>query len=124
MPYTNTWESDGLYRKFTGVVSGEEILESNFELHEHSNFQKINYIINDFTEMSGHTIEIAHTKAYAVSDDVISDSKGRLKIALIAIQEEHIALANIYCEQMEDKRFECGIFKRIEDARKWVSNDS
>ena len=72
MPHTNSWESDGLYRHFTGEISGEEILESNFELHVRPEFQKINYIINDFTEVTGHSIEMGHTNIYATTDNIIS----------------------------------------------------
>lgn len=122
MPYTNTWESEGLYRKFVGKISGVEILESNFELHENPNFQAIKYIINDFMEVTGHSIETVHTKAYATSDDVISNTKGKLKIALVVTQTSLVALANNYREQMRGKLFECEIFQSIADARKWGSS--
>lgn len=120
MSYTNTWESEGLYRKFEGEISGDEILESNYELHEDPNFQTIKYIINDFTEVTGHSIETAHTRAYATSDDIISNDKGKLKIALVVIQPSLLVLANSYREEMRGKLFECEIFQSIEDARKWV----
>lgn len=123
MAYEYTWEPEGLYRKFFGDVSGEDILKSNFELHEDPKFEKIQYIINDFTEMVSHSIEIVHTKVYATVDDVISNSKGRLKIALVAIQADHVELAKSYSDQMEDKLFECKIFDTVEDARKWIGNN-
>ena len=123
MPHKNTWESEGLYRKFTGEVRGDEILKSNFELHIDPNFQNIKYIINDFTEITSHSIEISHTEVYATTDDIISNTKGKLKIALIVIQPDHIDLAKNYRALMQDKLFECEIFKTIEDARKWVSNE-
>jgi len=120
MSYINTWESEGLYRKFVGEISGDEILESNYELQADPNFQEIKYIINDFTEVTGHSIETAHTKAYATSDDIISNTKGKLKIALVVIQPSLMALANSYLEEMRGKLFECEMFQSIEDARKWV----
>ena len=123
MPHKNTWESEGLYRKFTGEVRGDEILKSNFELHIDPNFQNIKYIINDFTEITSHSIEISHTEVYATTDDIISNTKGKLKIALIVIQPDHIDLAKNYRALMQDKLFECEIFKTIEDARKWASNE-
>ncbi len=122
MPHTNTWETGGLYRKFTGEISGEEILESNFDLHMDSNFQTIKYIINDFTEVTGHSIEVVHTKVYATTDEIISNTKGKLKIAIVVTQDPLIALANSYREEMIGKRFECDIFNTIEDAREWVGN--
>ena len=123
MPHKNTWEPGGLYRKFTGTISGEEILESNFELHVDPNFQTINYIINDFTEVTSHSIETIHTKVYASTDEIVSNTKGKLKIALVVTQSPLIALANSYREEMIGNKFECDIFQSIEDARKWVSNE-
>lgn len=121
MPHTNTWEPGGLYRQFTGVISGEEILESNFELHSDPKFQEINYIINSFTEITGHSVEIIHTKVYASTDEIVSYTKGNLKIALVVTQDPFIALANRYRDEMIGNRFECEIFHTIDDARKWVS---
>ena len=121
MPHTNTWEPGGLYRKFTGEISGEEILEANFELHIDPNFQTINYIINDFTEVTGHSIETTHTEVYASTDEIISNTKGKLKIALVVTQDPLIALANSYREEMIGNRFECNIFQTIDDACKWAS---
>jgi hypothetical protein len=123
MPYINTWESNGLYRKFIGSISGDEILKSNFELHIDPDFEKIKYIINDFTEITGHSIQTTHTKVYAITDEIVSTTKGKFKIALVVTQDPFIALANTYREQMIDKGFECEIFQTIEDARKWVSYD-
>ena len=120
MPYTNTWEEHGLYRKFTENISGDEILESNFELHAHPEFQKIKYIINDFTEVTGHSIQGSHTKAYASSDGIISNSKGPLKIAIIVTKDPLIALANAYREQIKGDLLKCEIYSTLEDARNWL----
>ena len=121
MPHTYTWESNGLYRNFTGVISGEEILESNFELQREPNFKCIDYIINDFRDVTGFEIKEAHTKAYAETDEIASYTKGNLKVAIVVTQEPLIALANNYREEMISKKFECDIFKTLSDARKWIS---
>jgi len=123
MPHTYTWEPGGLYRKFTGAISGEEILESNFELQIDPNFKKIDYIINDFTAVTGHSIKTAHTNAYASTDEIASNNKGDLKVAIVVTQGPLIALANNYREHMIDNKFECDVFETVEDARKWVSTE-
>ena len=97
------------------------LIESNFDLHQDSNFQAIKYIINDFTEVIEHSIEVIHTKVYASTDEIISNSKGKLKIALVVTQEPLIVLANSYREEMIGNTFECDIFNTIEDAREWTS---
>ena len=120
MPHSNTWETEGLYRKFIGEISAYEILESNIELHNNANFSKIKYVINDFSNVTGHSVEITHTRIYASTDRLISDYKKELKIALVVTQAELIELAKSYREQMLGERFECQIFKAIGEARTWV----
>ena len=121
MSYLNSWEPKGLHRKFTGHVNGDDILKLNLELHVDPKFQSIKYIINDFTEMEDHSIEIAHVDVYAQTDEIISYTKGKLKISLVVIQPDHVELAQYYCDQMEGKLFECKIFKSVKGARKWVN---
>lgn len=122
MPHTNTWKPGGLYRKFTGEITGAEILEANFALYDDPKFQNIKYVINDFTEITDHSVETSHTEVYAKTDDLISDTKGELKVALVVNQAAHISLANNYRELMKDTSFECEIFQTVEDARNWVSD--
>jgi len=121
MPYTNNWEENGLYRKFTGTINGIEILEANLKLHIDSRFNNIKYVLNDFTEVSDLRIETKHTNAYAASDKVISDRMLGLKIAIVVISELQINLANAYQEEMKNSNFKCEIFASLDDAYKWVT---
>ena len=120
MPHETFWEQDGIYRKFTGQISGEEILSSNFDLQSDPRFLAIKYIINDFTDVTAHNIETNHTKVYAKTDDIASSSKGALKIALVVSRDDLMSLANQYKEEMKGKLFNCEIFNTLQDSRSWV----
>lgn len=122
MPHAILWEKNGVIRKFNGTISGEEILQSNFDLQAHPKFGDLKYIINDFTSVTEHNIELGHAKAYAVSDDVISDTKYELKIAIIVIQEDLIDLARYYKSQMTNMYFDCEIFESEKNAHQWIEN--
>ncbi|NWF37075.1 hypothetical protein [Mariprofundus sp. KV] len=122
MPYTNNWRPNGLHRIFTGKVSGDEILTSNLEIHTDVRFKHIAYIINDFSEITGHSIESSHTEAYASTDVMISRTKHQLKIALLVPQPNQLELAHSYCELMREELFECAVFQSAEDAHCWVNN--
>lgn len=122
MAHTLTWQSNGLFRKFTAQISPEEILKSNLDLHVHPRFEEIKYIINDFTEVTELVINTDHTKIYASIDDVISDTKGKFKIAIVAKLNAHVKLANSYREQMKNKFFECEIFKALKEAQIWAES--
>ena len=120
MPHTNTWKSESLYRKFTGIIDSYEILESNLKLQEHPYFATIKYIINDFTEVTGHSIQNGHIDVFAETDEIAAYTKSELKIAILVTQPELLGLAENYREEMKSKTFECEIFPTIEDARQWV----
>ena len=119
MPNTLTWKPNYLFRKFTGDVSGEEILKSNFDLQAHPRFAAIKYIVNDFTDVSTLLIDAQHTKIYASTDDIISDTKGKFKIAIVVNQEAHVDLAKSYQDSLKTNLFDCEIFETVEDAKKW-----
>ena len=121
MPHINKWEKDGLYRKFFGEITGNEILESNFGLQIQPEFQKIKYIINDFTEVTAYSIETSDTEIYAQTDEKAAKNKDTLKIALLVTQPPLIALAENYREEMKGNMFECEIFQTIKDVHEWVN---
>jgi len=124
MTCTITFEPTGIYRKFSGKISGLEILNSNFELQLDPNFKTAKYIINDFTDIISHAIEKAHTETYAQTDDIISKIKGELKIAIVVNSYSLMKLAHSYREMMQNQLFECELFKSIDDARSWAYNES
>ena len=121
MAHTYYWEEEGLYRKFFDEISGEEILTSNFEIHNEPEFINIKYIINDFNDVSGYTVKKEHTGIYAKTDDIISNTKGKLNIAIVVKNEELKLFAESYRQQMKNRQFTCEIFDSLEEARDWVA---
>ena len=120
MSYSNTWLDRGLIRTFSGTVDGEEILESNFALHAHPKFESVEFVINDFTQVSEILINESHTRAFSSVDKNLSLRKPDLKIALVINRPEHMPLAIHYRQLMLDSSFECEIFDRLDDARAWA----
>jgi len=122
MPCTLTWEPKGLLRTFHANrdLTGEDIFESNLKTHKDARFKDIEYIINDFTKVTCHSVRITHTEVYASTDQMIANTKHTLKIALIASDESILDLARNYCALMQEQSFECKIFPNVEAARNWV----
>jgi hypothetical protein len=124
VPHSIVWEPEGIFRAFSGIVSGEEILESNLVLYDDVRFESVRYIINNFTEISGHAIEPDHLSAFASTDEMISQLKHEFKIALIVPQDAYVGLARRLCAITNNKLFEYRIFNTVDDARKWVKISS
>lgn len=120
MPHKNTWNANGVLRKFSDEVNGDEILKSNFDLHVDPRFREIKYIINDFTDTKTLLLDTTHTRTYASTDDIISEIKGEFKIAIVVNKDEHIALANAYQQEMKSNLFTCEIFKTLDEAQTWA----
>ena len=123
MAHTYNWEPEGLYRKFFDEISAEEILSSNFEIQRAPEFTDIKYLINDFTDVTGYTLTEEHTGIYAKTDDIISDSKGKLAIAIVVGNKEQKAFAEAYRQQLTNKFYIVEIFDALQDAREWVEKE-
>jgi hypothetical protein len=119
MAHTVSWKPEYLYRKFSGEVTGEEFLKSNFDIQVHPRFAKIKYLINDFNEVTSILIDTEHTRIFASTDDIISDTKGKLKIAIVTNNDALIELAEMYRTSMKNKLFEVEIFASVAEAKKW-----
>ena len=124
MSHTNIWKNKGLHREFSGVVTGEEILESNFELHANPKFHEINYIIDDFSHVSHLAMDADHIKILAKTNNIIAMSKGKLKMALL-LKDDGLGLQELaehYIALTQNSRFQIKIFYTLEDIQKWVNN--
>jgi len=121
MSHSITWENEGVYRRFKGLVTGEEILESNFTLQSDARFTDIDYVINDFTDVSESTVTVADTNAYAITDEIASNKKPTLNIAIVVTRKELFDMADTYCDLMKTMKFDAKIFKTTEQARRWAS---
>jgi len=120
MAYTYIWETRGLHRIFSGDITGDEILESNFELHANPKYNKIDYVIDDFSGIASCAIDHSHLEVIAKTNDIIAMTKGALKIALAVVDDEAIALAHTYKKMTENSRFQCEVFLSINEALDWV----
>lgn len=121
MAHTISWNIEGIIRNFSDEISPDEILQSNFDIHNQPKFENVKYIINDFREVTSLNVDTAVTKIYASTDDIIARTKGKLLIAIIATHKEHLALAENYQKEMKNNLFKCEIFKNLEDAQKWIA---
>jgi hypothetical protein len=48
MPYSLIWETQGVYKKFTGLVTGAELVRSVNEVAHHIRFADVHYEVSDY----------------------------------------------------------------------------
>jgi hypothetical protein len=69
MPYTLSWEPKGVYKQFSGVVTGAEYHRSQIEFTSHEKFDSALYVINDLSDMDRFLItheEAEYMAAYSL----------------------------------------------------------
>lgn len=118
MPYQNKWNAKGLHRKFTGTISGQEILLSNLTVQGDERFDNIQYIFNDFTQIEGFEVTEENITLISTIDHIAVAYNEKLKIIIVADNEEFLTWARLYLTQMEDTLYKCAIFKDVESALK------
>jgi hypothetical protein len=52
MPYSLLWETNGVYKQFSGVVSGAELLQSVVEVASDNRFARLRYEVSDYLAAS------------------------------------------------------------------------
>ncbi len=121
MPYQIQWESNGIVWTYSGVLTGDDLLNSNFEIFGDERFDDLRYQIVDLT----HTEEIAanekHMRKIAHLDIAASRSNPRIKIAVVTNSEDGLNLSNTYDQYTKGKiPWKTKVFSTIEEAKAWA----
>lgn len=120
MAYQENWKEKGLYRVFSGKIACSEIQSANIALHANSRFYEIDFVINDFSQVSEFEASLMDVKSCIAIDNAASKSKHALKVAIVAKIESLLTCAHLYVFKMEDSTFDCKIFNEIEEAYEWL----
>lgn len=119
MAHTNTWEEKGLYRAFTGTTSGAEVIDSNLSIHGDPRFDKINYVLNDFSTIDSFDVSDIDISLIANIDKAATISKPILKIAIVTRCSDLLKWVEKYLQRMDNSTYTCNTFDNLEDARDW-----
>lgn len=118
MAYQNIWEEKGLHRKFSGNITGHEVLSSNLSIHNDERFETISYVINDFSNIDSFDITRHDIEDFASIDTIASTYNNHLKVIIVAANDGVLKGAKQYLEHMENTSFDCCIFENIDAALK------
>jgi len=121
MAFINNWEAKGVYKVFSGDVTGQEVLDSVIEIEEDRRFDQIQYVLNDFLAVNGVQASERDIALVAAIDRAASKSNPDIKIAVVATQQKIIELAQHYSRLIEDSPFQTQLFASVEDARNWLA---
>ncbi len=122
MPYQLTWETNsGAHKRFYGVLTVEDVVNSSIELHRDHRFDRLRYSINDFSEVTSVPTSINPSAL----DDLAAASIGasmtnpKLRVAIVTTHEMIEKLSRHFLEAT-DGVWQSKVFPTLAAARLWL----
>ncbi|WDE13556.1 hypothetical protein [Thalassomonas haliotis] len=122
MPYSCTWEDRGVYIKFTGIVTLQEVSDSDDAMYDDPRFAGIDYFIWDAGDVTSLALSDTQVDITAVRDLRASLKKDRLKCAFIAKEQRLVKQLEQYLAKVQALKicWQMALFNDISRARQWL----
>lgn len=120
MPYTIGWEPHGIHSRFSGDVTGKEIIAHSAKLHGDVRFDSVRFIIADFSGTQQLNITLDEVKEIAARDAVAALSNPRVRVAIVSNSETIDAGSAFYKADSASSAWKTDIFRTLEEARRWA----
>ena len=121
MAYRIKWEERGVYCKFSGTVSGGELIQCNNDIYGDERFDNIKYQIFDMLDVTELTIETIDVRKAAACDCAAAITNPNVKCALVAFDKNAHSLSELYQSGIAKSPWDGRSFRTIKEARSWLS---
>lgn len=121
MTFNINWDKTGVYVKFRGIVSSQDLIDANNYVISNKNFESINYQIFDFNNIDQFNITQEDINIIGTMDKSQTDFKKEMKVAIVTHDDYVRKITTDYKEIMSDSSWVTKIFSDVESARKWAS---
>lgn len=124
MPYTTTWLINGIIWTYSGVLTGEDLLNSNFEIFGDERFDDIRYQIVDLTAVEKVEVTQNHMRKVAHLDMAAARTNPRVKIAVVTTEDDGKLISDIYDQYTEGKSpWVTQVFATLAEAKAWLKTE-
>ncbi len=120
MPYEMVWEARGLYRRYYGRGTDQEVLDSARLTESSERYDELRYVILDFLDVEEVTlVNPAFIREITAQDFGAALSNPCIKFAVVTRHPEIRRLAREYATHPLCS-YPLQIFDTVADARAWV----
>ena len=114
-------EDGGILATGSGEVTGGDIKEVNDIIYESTEkINKIVYQLCDFTNVSKVSISNAEIKKIAEQDSRASEINPNMLVAIVCEEDYGYGLSRMWEGLTRKQLFETMVFRKKEDAEKWI----
>jgi hypothetical protein len=122
MPYEVIWEPRGVLKRYFGHVSKADHADSTQELFGDPRFDRVRYVINDFTAADSHSIDDEEIIAYTAGRIGCATYQPDIHGVFVANSPEMVALCKLMSDPQYEIPHETRIFSTLADGRNWLKS--
>jgi hypothetical protein len=120
MTYKTMWEENGVYWKYSGKVSGDEIVEASTSLYGDPRFSTMKYKFVDFYDVERIEIDDDQLALIAYQHLATERANPYLKNAILAKSNANLRLAYEFASYFDKSSWSVKVFTDPDEANNWV----
>ena len=122
MSHQLKWESKGVYWKYSGHVSGEEVIDASTIIYGDPRFDNLRYKLVDFLDVELFEMTETDMLKIAAQHNVAIISNPRIKNALI-YNSHTKSLTEKFCDFFKDSSWDVRAFQNLNEANNWLNRE-
>lgn len=119
MPHDLIWERDGVYWKYHGNVSGQEIVETSTSIYSDQRFDTLKYKLVDFLDVESVKIDDDELALVAYQHRSVEKFNPYVKTAIV-LHPSGMKLANKFAAFFSESFWDVRVFENMEEANSWL----
>ena len=124
MPYIISWSQKEVYCKFTGELTGQELIDCNMAMYGDPHFDVVHMQIFDMLEVTQIAFTVDAVMKVAAFDRAAAKMNPRMKCALVSTDHVAQKLSKIYQNEIRSSPWEGKAFQTLKEAREWASQSN
>ena len=116
------WEKSGVYWKYSGEVSGQEIIDASRIVYGDPRFDELEYKLVDFSDAQAVNMSDKEVARIAFQHKAAELSNACVKNAIVMMV--NIELAEKFASFFVDSTWEVEVFQDIDAANKWLGREA
>ncbi len=122
MPFTITWTQQGVVWKYSGRLTGSDLLTSNLQIFGDERFDELRYQIVDLSDVEEIDVSEAVMRKVAHLDMAAARTNPRVKVAVISTSDAAAQLNEFYQKYTDGKSpWKNRDFSSFEQAEAWAT---
>ncbi|MCK4744396.1 MAG: hypothetical protein KAT25_11295 [Sulfuriflexus sp.] len=121
MAHSVKWESNGVCWKYSGDISGKEIVNACVSIYGDPRFDELKYKLVDFSDAQAINITDADLAQIAFQDKAAGLTNPYIKSAIITTAA--VDLAEKFASFFTDSSWDVQVFQDIDLANKWLGRE-